>query len=112
MYEYEATCLKVIDGDTIRAKVELGFYISTVKTIRVRGINCPEVRTKNLVEKREGIRAKGRVAELLEESKLEFKLISHRIGKYGRVVGDVILPQGDLGEVLIREGHAEEIQEL
>ena len=112
MYEYEARCLRVIDGDTIKAQVDLGFFISTVKTIRVRGINCPECRTKNLVEKRNGIRAKARVVALLEESDLQFKLISHGIGKYGRVVGDVILPQGDLGELLIGEGHAEKIEEL
>lgn len=112
MYEYEGTCLRVIDGDTIEAKVDLGFYVSTVKTIRIRGIDCPEVRTKNLAEKRKGIRARGRVVELLDENKLKFKLISHSIGKYGRVVGDVILDQGDLGEVLVGEGHAKRIKEL
>ena len=112
MYDYEATCLRVIDGDTIKARVDLGFHIWSEKTIRVRGIDCPEVRTKNLVEKRKGIRAKGRVVALLEENNSQFKLISHRIGKYGRVLGDVILPQGDLAELLVMEGHAERIEEL
>jgi micrococcal nuclease len=111
MYKYDAMCLRVVDGDTIKARVDLGFHIWVEKTIRIRGIDCPEVRTKNLVEKRMGIRAKGRVVELLEENEFQFKLISHSLGKYGRVVGDVILPQGDLGEVLIAEGHAERYEE-
>ena len=109
MYEYRATWLRIIDGDTIVARVDLGFYISVEKTIRVNGVDCPECRTRDLAEKRKGMEAKGRVAELMEENGFEFRLISHGIGKYGRVVGDVIFPQGDLSELLIAEGHGKRI---
>lgn len=107
MYEYNAKCLRVIDGDTIEARIDLGFYVWVERTLRLRGVNTPEIRTKDLSEKRRGQAAKKRVEELLAENNWEFKLISHNVGKYGRVVSDIILPQGDLGDILIMEDMGE-----
>ena len=107
MYEYNATCLRVIDGDTLEARVDLGFYVWVERTLRLRGVNTPEIRTKDLREKRKGQEAKKRVEELMEENDGKFKLVSHAVGKYGRVVSDIILPQGDLGDMLIMEGLGE-----
>ena len=61
MYIYNAKCLKVVDGDTIDAQIDLGF--DTHKTIRIRlvGINAPESRTRDLEEKERGLAAKARV---------------------------------------------------
>ena len=110
MYEYQAKCLRVIDGDTIVARVDLGFHIAVEKTLRLRGVNTPEVRTRNLIEKRKGLAAKARVVDLMEKNNFEFNLISYNVGKYGRVIADVIfLRQGDLGELLLAEGHAEKM---
>ena len=45
MYEYKATVTKVYDGDTITVDFDLGFGIILKKqTIRLFGINTPEVR--------------------------------------------------------------------
>ena len=58
MYNYNATCIKVVDGDTIDAEIDLGFDIKVTKRIRLGGINAPESRTRNKVEKKLGIAAK------------------------------------------------------
>jgi len=61
MYIYNAKCLRVVDGDTLDAQVDLGF--DTFKKIRIRlvGINTPESRTRDLEEKAKGLAAKARV---------------------------------------------------
>ena len=76
MYIYSAKCLKVVDGDTIDARVDLGF--DTFKKIRIRlvGINAPESRTRDLEEKERGLAAKARVKQLMSESKNQFVLHS------------------------------------
>ena len=51
MYKYQALCVKVIDGDTIEAFIDLGFDLWIRKRIRLFGISAPETRTKNLEEK-------------------------------------------------------------
>ena len=47
MYEYRAKLIKIIDGDTIDVKIDLGFGISLKKRVRLFGINAPETRSKD-----------------------------------------------------------------
>ena len=35
MYNYNATCVRVVDGDTIDAEIDLGFDIKVTKRIRL-----------------------------------------------------------------------------
>jgi micrococcal nuclease len=106
MYIYNAKCLRVVDGDTIDAQIDLGF--DTHKTIRIRlvGINAPESRTRDLEEKERGLAAKARVKQLLKENKNEFILHSQGVGKYGRCLGEIYLGDSNLNDQLIQEGHA------
>ena len=91
MYIYSAKCLRVVDGDTLDAQVDLGF--DTFKKIRIRlvGINTPESRTRDLEEKERGLAAKARVKELLSENKNKFVLHSQGVGKFGRCLGEIFL---------------------
>ena len=58
-YVFQATVLKIIDGDTIDVDVDLGWDISVVnQRSRLFGIDCPESRTRNLEEKKYGLLAK------------------------------------------------------
>ena len=106
MYKYRALCIKVIDGDTIDAFVDLGFDLWTRKRIRLFGINTPEVRTKNLEEKQKGIAAKGFLKLTLEKNNYEFILLSHGVGKYGRCLGELFIHDINVNKLLIKEGHA------
>ena len=116
MYNYKISPLKVIDGDTIDAEIDLGFDIKTKKRIRFMGINTPESRTRDLEEKARGLAAKDRVKQLLDGCK-NITLHSHGVGKFGRCLGEIMLDMVDgqekltlvsLNELLIKEGHAVE----
>ena len=108
MYEYRAKLVKVIDGDTIDAKIDLGFDIWVKKRIRFLGINAPETRTRDLHEKKLGLKVKSRLEELFEASKGKFKLKSHGVGKYGRVLGEIYIKNNNINKLLLKEGLAEE----
>ena len=113
MFEYEAECLRVVDGDTIDCRIDLGFDVWVKKRIRFYGINTPESRTRDLEEKKRGIAAKARVVDLLRTNEGRFDLKSHGVGKYGRVLGELFVDVGEedllnVKDVLIREGHGTE----
>ena len=114
MYNYKISVVKVIDGDTIDAEIDLGFDIKVKKRIRFLGINTPESRTRDLEEKARGLAAKDRVKQLLEGCE-NITLNSHGVGKFGRCLGEIMLDRVDgqekltlvsLNELLITEKHA------
>ena len=116
MYTYKISPLKVVDGDTIDAEIDLGFDIKVKKRIRFMGINAPESRTRDLEEKAKGLAAKDRVKQLLDGCE-NITLKSHGIGKFGRCLGEIFVDRVDgsekitlesLNELLIKEGHATE----
>ena len=116
MYNYKISVVKVVDGDTIDAEIDLGFDIKVKKRVRFMGINAPESRTRDLEEKAKGLAAKDRVKALLEGCN-NIQLKSHGIGKFGRCLGEIMLDMIDgqqkltlvsLNELLIKEGHAKE----
>ena len=108
MYIYKAKCLRVVDGDTIDAQIDLGFDTHKVIRIRLVGINAAESRTRDLEEKARGLAAKQFVIDILKKHKNEFVLHSQGVGKYGRCLGEIFLGDVNLNELLITEGHAVE----
>ena len=96
MFEYNAKVIRVVDGDTIDAMVDLGF--STFKKVRIRmhGINAPESRTRDLEEKKAGLFAKKVVLHYLPEgSKQVLRTHKDKVGKYGRVLGEFVMYDGE-----------------
>ena len=113
-YIYRAKLVKVVDGDTIDSLIDVGFDIWFKKRIRYKGVDTWESRTRNLEEKKLGIAAKERNKELLESVSSKpgyFRLKSHGVGKYGRVLGEIFIQDKEgktynVNETLISEGHA------
>ena len=117
MYEYKCNIIKVIDGDTVDVDIDLGFGMWMLdERVRIMGIDTPESRTRDLVEKKFGLAAKKRLKELLGKSAVLATQVNKNgedmKGKFGRILGDfnVYDPTTDSwcksGEVLISEGHA------
>ena len=53
MYEYRCNVTRVIDGDTVDVDIDLGFGIwLRGERVRIMGIDTPESRTRDLVEKK------------------------------------------------------------
>ena len=117
MYEYRARLVKVVDGDTVDVDIDLGFGIwMKDERVRIMGIDTPESRTRDKVEKLFGKAASARVKELLDEDIILKTQIARdgedMKGKYGRILGDFIVErledgrQEMLTDILVAEGHA------
>ena len=106
-YLYEAELIRVIDGDTIDAWIDLGFDITVRRRIRLWGINAPETRTLDLEEKREGKIAKARLEEMLSINRGSFMVKSIGVDKYGRCLGEIYIQEVNLNKQLLAEGLVE-----
>ncbi len=117
MYTYKCKCLRVVDGDTIDAEIDLGFKVYIRERIRFYGINTPESRTRDLEEKARGLAAKQFLKDILTKSKNKFILESmvDKKGKFGRILGTLYVEYQKEGEsidkinvnqYLIYYGHA------
>lgn len=112
MYEYKCKVLRVIDGDTVDVDIDLGFGIWLKKErVRIMGIDTPESRTRDKVEKKFGLASKAKLKELLKNGSILKTQVSKKgedmKGKFGRILGDFILEDGSkVTEVLIDTGHA------
>ena len=108
---YSAKVVRVVDGDTADAMIDLGFDTWVKKRIRFYGVDTWESRTRNLEEKKKGLAAKAYVKDLLENSdEGKFLLKSHGVGKYGRVLGELFVKgqETSVNELLKENGHAYE----
>ena len=113
-YIYRAKLDRVVDGDTVDALIDVGFDIWFKKRIRFMGLDTWESRTRDLEEKKLGKLAKERTRQLLEDVSSKsgyFRVKSHGLGKYGRVLGEIFImdkdgKQWNVNETLIAEGHA------
>jgi len=110
-HNYSAKVLRVVDGDTCDAMIDLGFDTWVKKRIRFYGVDTWESRTRNLEEKKKGLAAKAYVKDLLENSdEGKFVLKSYGVGKYGRVLGELFVKGNEksVNELLKENGHAYE----
>ena len=59
MYEYKCNIVKIVDGDTVDVDIDLGFGVWLKdERVRVMGIDTPESRTRDKIEKKFGLAAK------------------------------------------------------
>ncbi len=110
MYEYNAKLIRVIDGDTIDASIDLGFDVWVKKRIRLHGIDAPESRTRDLEEKKRGIASTEFLRTLMEANSGDFIVRSEGVGKYGRCLGELFISSGSINQQLITEGHAQKYE--
>ena len=110
-FGYSCKLDRVVDGDTCDALIDLGFDTFVKKRIRFYGVDTWESRTRNKEEKVKGLAAKAYVKDLLENSDDgKFSIISHGVGKYGRVLGEIFVKghEQSVNELLKENGHAYE----
>ena len=111
MFEYYVKKVsKVVDGDTIDVDIDLGFDISFTSRVRLAGIDTPESRTTDKIEKSLGLEAKAFLKNAIDSAKTVVikteKMNSSE--KYGRILGWVFLDGSDtsVNEEMIKAGHA------
>lgn len=96
-----AELIEVIDGDTVRVNILCIHHpiFGERILVRLKDINAPEVRTRNLVEKAKGFKSKSYLQKLLSINK-GFKLLNCTRGKYFRIV---CILQNDIFENISKE---------
>jgi micrococcal nuclease len=109
--------LKVVDGDTIDAAIDLGFDISLTKRIRLAGVDTPESRTTDTNEKKLGLEVKEWLKKKLEgQTDIIVKTeLPDSTEKYGRILGHLFIGDTEVSAVnkkksinqqMIDEGYA------
>jgi len=102
MYEYRATLLRVLDGDTIEVDLDLGFHIHYRAFVRMAGYDAPELRTDA------GFKAKECLYQLLHELPAPLvirTMINKEFEKYGRVLGAVMVGSININTAMVKAGH-------
>ena len=111
LYNYKAFVERVIDGDTLKLEIDTGFDEQCRETIRLRGIDCPELDTPE-----------GQAAKRFVERELAYcdfiilKSTRTRKEKWGRYLGDIFYTdkagkQQYLNNRLLETGHAVKVRE-
>lgn len=109
LYNYKCKLVRVIDGDTIHADVDLGFDIWKKVNLRLADIDAPEIRTTNVEEKEKGLKS----AHLLELKLLEensegvFYIQSKGVDSFGRSIATIFTENEDINTYLLETGNAE-----
>ena len=107
LYTYKVhQVLRVIDGDTMVVSIDLGFDLTLTQTIRIKGINAPEMRSADFKEKTRGIAATAFAATWLQGRRLLIK--TTKDDKYGRMLGDFICADtgATFAEAMLVANHA------
>lgn len=101
MYTYNAELIKVVDGDTVWVRVDLGFRLYRDINLRVGNINAPEMKT-----------AEGKIAKSVAQTwfvnrKLVIKT-ERDPGSYDRYTAEIVdaVTGEDFGKYMVDSGNA------
>ena len=111
MWTYRAKVVRVIDGDTVDVDIDLGFGIwQKNERVRIMGIDTPESRTRDKIEKKFGLAAKAKLKSILGKDTVLKTTINKKgldmKGKFGRVLGDFLVDGKQVTEIMCKSGHA------
>ena len=113
LYVYKATCLRVVDGDTLDLNIDLGLDSHRHERVRLFGINTPETYgvKKDSEEYQAGMRSKERLTQLVTGKLLWVETEKDKTGKYGRYLATLWVETDgaltNINETLVSEGLAE-----
>lgn len=106
MFDYNAELISIVDGDTLKLSIDLGFHLRLNGTFRLARINAPELLTLS------GVEAKAFVVSTLSDLK-QCKVYTERSEKYGRWLCEFLFITNseptrwrNLSDLLLESGHA------
>lgn len=105
MYEYKAKVVRWIDGDTLLADIDLGFYVTVQQKVRLLRINAPELQSDVPYQMRRAKHARA-VAKKFCPDGSEVTLITQKQNKdvYARYLAEVVYKGKNLSDYLLKEG--------
>lgn len=109
---YKATPVRVVDGDTIFLRVDVGFYASVEIKFRLARINAPELTSPDPVKAAAAVKAKDFLQFLVNASP-QLLIQSIKTDEYGRWIADIFTvengpgnPCVNLNDSMVMNGHA------
>jgi micrococcal nuclease len=112
-FEYHARVRQVVDGDTIIVDIDLGFDVVLAnQKVRFNGIDTPESRTADKVEKVFGLHSKDFVKGFVDKCQNQVIVrtyLSDSTEKFGRILGDILNPNDtskSLNDIMVESGLA------
>lgn len=113
LYTYAAEVLRVTDADTFKLNIDVGFSTKMQHKVRLRGINCPELKTKKGEEAKKFVEKELQVGEFQDKrvkkngkrAKSIVVIRTYRSGKFGRYIVDLWYLKGETNkEVILQKG--------
>jgi endonuclease YncB( thermonuclease family) len=98
--------IKVYDGDSITIAAKLPFENSLLYrfSVRLNGIDTPEIKGKNEDEKEAAKNARDALSKLILNKYVSLKNVDNE--KYGRILADVYLDELHINDWLVKERYA------
>lgn len=104
---YKGKVLRVIDGDTLEAAIEMWPDITVLARVRVVGVNCPETKGETA---KAGFAAKRFTQEEVQDIECIFTVFGK--DSFGRVLCSVEYLGKDLATELLKHGYATEYRPI
>jgi micrococcal nuclease len=112
LYHYRAIHRRTIDGDSLILDISLGMGVWLHnQSVRLYGIDTPELRSRDRAEKERAIKARDFVRELLfVDDELIIQTHKDKTGKFGRLLVTVfVIDSGEnLNKLLVEQGLAKQ----
>lgn len=93
------------DGDTITVVIPLGYRTHYEFSCRLYGIDTPEIRTHDAMEKKKGLEAKLYLTNLIKNKKVTLQFANAQ-DKFGRLLATVYLGHMNVNQHMIDQGYA------
>jgi micrococcal nuclease len=105
---FRAAITYVVDGDTVDVLLDAGFNSYTYMSIRVAGIDAPELFSGDEAGRLRGLEAREYLERLLADRGRHCIVASEKWPRsFGRYVAAIMLADGtDLAEAMVAAGHA------
>ena len=115
LYTYRADVVSVLDGDTLKVSIPLGFGFTIVQKLRLRGLDAPEIESAEGKEAKEFLEEMLNAANSVErgaDSKTNVRVLIRTVksDKYDRYLADVWIDEQYINQALLDEGLAVRVQ--
>jgi micrococcal nuclease len=110
MYEYKCYVVRVVDGCTVDAQVDLGFNVLVRQRIKLYGIHADDIKSLDDKLREKATASKNKLAELLGKEFICQTILNKR-GKIGRTLGHVFIEDEsgnriNVNQKMIDDGYA------
>jgi micrococcal nuclease len=111
VYVYRAKILRVVDGDTVDADIDLGCFVHRESRLRLYGVNTPELHDPDAATRARAVQARDWMRGKVEGRDVIVRTHLDRSDKYGRLLAEIFM-DGDgvtgttVNSALVSEGLA------